>query len=155
MTKRETYEQKTEKLLRPILEELRFDLYDLEFVKEAGSFYLRIFLDKEGGINIDDCETVSRRMSDLLDETDFIAESYILEVSSPGLGRQLKKDRHFERSLGEEVEVKLYQAIQKQKEWNGILKRFDETTIVIETEDGTELALERSNLANVRLAVHF
>lgn len=155
MTKRETYEQKTEKLLLPILEELRFELYDLEFVKEAGTFYLRIFLDKEGGISIDDCEAVSRRMSDLLDETDFIEESYILEVSSPGLGRQLKKDRHFERSLGEEVEIKLYQAIQKQKEWSGILKRFDEKTIVIEEEDGTELALERSNIANVRLAVHF
>lgn len=155
MTKRETYEQKTEKLLLPILEELRFTLYDLEFVKEAGTFYLRIFLDKEGGINIDDCEKVSRRMSDLLDETDFIEESYILEVSSPGLGRQLKKDRHFEQSLGEEVEVKLYQAIHKQKEWSGILKRFDEKTIVLEEEDGTELTLERSNIANVRLAVHF
>ena len=94
MTKREEYEMKTEKLLLPIMEENNFELYDVEFVKEAGNFYLRAFIDKEGGININDCELVSRRLSDLLDEKDFIPDAYILEVSSPGLGRTLKKDKH-------------------------------------------------------------
>ena len=106
MTKRETYEQKTEALLAPLLEEHRFELVDVEFVKEAGTWFLRAYIDKPGGITIDDCELVSRALSDLLDEKDFIEETYILEVSSPGLGRPLKKDRDFERSLGESVEVR-------------------------------------------------
>ena len=121
MTKREEYEMKTEQLLEPILKELQFELYDVEFVKEAGTFYLRAFIDKEDGITINDCETVSRKLSDLLDQKDFIPDSYILEVSSPGLGRQLKKEKHFEKSIGEEVELKLFKAIEKQKEFSGIL----------------------------------
>ena len=100
MTKRETYEQKTEQLLLPIMEEHQFELVDVEFVKEAGNWFLRAYIDKPGGIGVDDCETVSRRLSDLLDEQDFIEESYILEVSSPGLGRPLKKDKDLERSIG-------------------------------------------------------
>ena len=122
MTKREEYEIKTEQLLEPILKEFQFELYDVEFVKEAGTFYLRAFIDKEDGITINDCEMVSRRLSDLLDQKDFIPDSYILEVSSPGLGRQLKKDKHLEKSIGEEVELKLFKAIEKQKEFNGILE---------------------------------
>ena len=103
MTKREEYELKTEQLLLPIMEENNFELYDVEFVKEAGTFYLRAFIDKEGGININDCELVSRRLSDLLDQKEFISDAYILEVSSPGLGRTLKKDKHFAKSIGEEA----------------------------------------------------
>ena len=105
MTKRETYEQKTEALLAPLLEEHRFELVDVEFVKEAGTWFLRAYIDKPGGITIDDCELVSRALSDLLDEKDFIEETYILEVSSPGLGRPLKKDRDFERSLDRKSNV--------------------------------------------------
>ena len=100
MTKREQYEQRTEELLLPILEELSFELVDVEYVKEGGSFYLRAYIDKEGGITVDDCEAVSRRMSDLLDEQDYIEESYIFEVSSPGLGRPLKKEKDYARSMG-------------------------------------------------------
>ena len=155
MTKREEYEMKTEKLLEPILKELEFELYDVEFVKEAGTFYLRAFIDKEGGININDCETVSRRLSDLLDEKDFIPDAYILEVSSPGLGRQLKKDKHFEKSIGEEVEVKLFKAIDKQKEFIGFLDSFDAEKIVIADENENLMEFERSNIAKVNLAVHF
>lgn len=155
MTKREEYELKTEQLLEPIMEEHQFELVDVEFVKEAGTFYLRAYIDKEGGITINDCEVVSRRLSELLDEKDFIPDAYILEVSSPGLGRQLKKDKDFNRSLGEEVEVKLYQAIEKQKEFSGILESFDKDTIVITEEGGKSLTLERSNIAVVKLAVHF
>ena len=155
MAKREEYEQKTEKLLEPILKENNFELYDVEFVKEAGTFYLRAFIDKEGGININDCELVSRRLSDLLDEKDFIPDAYILEVSSPGLGRALKKDKHFEKSIGEEVEVKLFKAIDKQKEFTGYLERFNDEVLVITDEQEKELEFERSNIASVSLVVHF
>lgn len=155
MAKREEYERKTEQLLEPILKENNFELYDVEFVKEAGTFYLRAFIDKEGGININDCELVSRRLSDLLDEKDFIPDAYILEVSSPGLGRALKKDKHFEKSIGAEVEIKLFKAIDKQKEFTGYLERFNDEVIVISDEAENELEFERSNVASVRLAVHF
>lgn len=155
MTKREEYEMKTEQLLLPIMEEYQFELYDVEFVKEAGTFYLRAFIDKEGGININDCEVVSRRLSDLLDQKDFIPDAYILEVSSPGLGRTLKKDKHFEKSIGEEVEIKLFKAIDKQKEFTGYLDSFDEEKIVIADENDNLTEFERSNIAVVKLAVHF
>ncbi len=155
MAKREEYECKTEQLLEPILKENNFELYDVEFVKEAGTFYLRAFIDKEGGININDCELVSRRLSDLLDEKDFIPDAYILEVSSPGLGRTLKKDKHFEKSIGEEVELKLFKAVNKQKEFTGFLESFNEDVIVISDEKENELEFERSNIASVRLVVHF
>ena len=99
MSKREEYEQRTEQLLLPIIEEHHFELVDVEYVKEAGNWYLRAYVDKEGGFTVDDCELVSRRLSDLLDEEDFIPDSYILEISSPGLGRQLKKEKDFARSI--------------------------------------------------------
>ncbi len=155
MAKREEYELKTEQLLKPIVEEHGFEIYDVEFVKEAGTFYLRAFIDKEGGININDCELVSRRLSDLLDEKDFIPDAYILEVSSPGLGRHLKKDKHFEKSIGEEVEIKLFKAIDKQKEFTGFLESFTDEVIIISDEQENEMEFERSNIASVRLVVHF
>jgi len=128
---------------------------DVEFVKEAGSWFLRAYIDKPGGITIDDCETVSRRLSDLLDEKDFIEEAYILEVSSPGLGRPLKKDKDLERSLGESVEVKLFRALDKQKEFSGILKSWDKDTVTLEFEDKAGLKIERANIALIRLAFDF
>ena len=155
MTKREEYELKTEQLLLPVLEENGFELYDIEFVKEAGTFYLRAFIDKEEGITINDCETVSRRLSDLLDQKDFIPDAYILEVSSPGLGRQLKKDKHFEKSIGEEVEIKLFKPVDKQKEFSGFLESYNEEEIVIVDEKENRTTFERSNIASVRLAIHF
>ena len=113
MTRREEYESRTEAFLLPVLAEHNFELWDVEYVKEAGTWYLRAYIDKEGGIAVDDCEVISRILSDWLDQTDFIEDSYILEVSSPGLGRPLKKERDFERSLGEEVEIRLYKALNK------------------------------------------
>ena len=108
MSKREIYEQKTEEILNPIMEELEFELVDVEYVKEAGTWYLRAYIDKEGGIAVDDCEVISRRLSDWLDKEDFIDDSYILEVSSPGLGRPLKKERitkkHWSRSRGKTLQ---------------------------------------------------
>ena len=155
MGKREDYEQRTEKLLMPIIEANNFELVDVEYVKEAGIWYLRAYIDKEGGFTVDDCELVSRRLSDLLDEEDFIPDSYILEVSSPGLGRQLKKEKDFARSIGEEVEVKLYKAINKQKEFTGFLIDYDEEKLVIEFEDESTMEIARADIAMVRLALNF
>lgn len=155
MTKHEEYEHKTELLLEPIIKENDFEIYDVEYVKEGSNYYLRIFIDKENGITIDDCELVSRRMSDLLDKDDFIPDSYILEVSSPGLGRQLKRDKHFEKSIGEEVEVKLYKQLNKKKEYVGLLVAFDQNTITIELEDGSRMEFKRSDIATVRLTFDF
>ena len=154
MTRREEYESRTEAFLLPVLAEHNFELWDVEYVKEAGTWYLRAYIDKEGGIAVDDCEVISRILSDWLDQTDFIEDSYILEVSSPGLGRPLKKERDFERSLGEEVEIRLYKAQNKQKEFTGILKAYDKETVTIETAEG-ELVFERPDLALIRLAFDF
>ena len=133
MTKREEYEQKTEKLLMPIMEANGFELVDVEYVKEAGNWYLRAYIDKPGGITVDDCEVVNRELGDLLDRDDFIDDSYILEVSSPGLGRPLKKERDFIRSKGEEVEIRTYRMVDRQKEFRGVLKAWDKDTVTIET----------------------
>ena len=154
MTKRGTYEQKTEQLLLPIMEEHQFELVDVEFVKEAGNWFLRAYIDKPGGIGVDDCETVSRRLSDLLDEQDFIEESYILEVSSPGLGRPLKKDKDFERNMGKLVEIRTYRPIEKQKEFCGILTAYDSNSVTID-EDGTERVFDKKDTALIRLAIEF
>ena len=113
MSKREVYEQKTEEILQPIVEEHGFELVDVEYVKEGSNWYLRAYIDKPGGITVNDCETVSRKLSDILDEKDYIDDAYILEVSSPGLGRPLKKEKDFKRSLGEEVEIRTYRMIEK------------------------------------------
>lgn len=155
MTKREEYEKKTEELILPILQEYDFELVDVEYVKEAGNWYLRAFIDKEGGITVNDCEMVSRKMSDLLDEKDFISDSYIFEVSSPGLGRQLKKDKDFLRSIGEVVEGKLFRAVDKRKDFEGVLRSFDKETIVIEEKNGQEIELKRENIALIRLHIDF
>ncbi|NLL73132.1 MAG: ribosome maturation factor RimP [Clostridiales bacterium] len=155
MAKHEVYVKKTEKLMEPILAENHFELYDVEYVKEGGNWYLRVFIDKEGGINVDDCELVSRALSDALDRDDFIPDSYILEVSSPGLGRQLKKDKHFAKSIGEEVEIKLYKPIDKQKEWVGILMSYDEDNLSIQLENETDMVIPRKDIAIVRLTIDF
>ena len=154
MTRREEYESRTEAFLLPVLAEHNFELWDVEYVKEAGTWYLRAYIDKEGGIAVDDCEVISRILSDWLDQTDFIEDSYILEVSSPGLGRPLKKERDFERSLGEEVEIRLYKALNKQKEFTGISKAYDKETVTIETAEG-ELVFHRPDIALIRLAFDF
>ena len=154
MAKKEDYVGRVERYLEPIMQENQFELVDVEWVKEAGTWYLRAYVDKEGGISVDDCEVVSRRLSDWLDKEDFISESYILEVSSPGLGRPLKKDKDFARSIGKDVDVKLYRARDKRKDFTGVLKAYDEDTVTIE-EEGKELVFERGEIALIRLAFDF
>lgn len=155
MAKREEYEAKTESFLMPLMEENNFELVDVEYIKEAGNWYLRAYIDKEGGITVDDCEIVSRRLGEWLDEKDFITDSYILEVSSPGLGRPLKKDKDFERSIGKDVDIRLYKALNKQKDFNGTLKSYDKETVTITQEDETELVFGRPEIALIRLAFDF
>ena len=155
MSKRDDYESKATELIMPIIEANHYELVDLEYVKEGSSKYLRAYIDKLGGITVEDCEIVSRAFSDKLDEKDFIDEAYILEVSSPGLGRPFKKDKDFERNIDEEVEMKLYKAVNHKKDYVGLLRAFDKDNITIELEDGTELILERSNLAIIRQTVYF
>lgn len=155
MSKKDDYVAKAEKLVEPLLVQYGFSLYDVEYVKEAGSYYLRIYIDKPGGITIDDCETVSRAYSDLLDEHDFISEPYIMEVSSPGLGRQLKKDRHFQNSMGEEVELKLYKPLDGAKEYTGILTSFTKDTVTIETAPDEKKEFKRADISVIRLTIDF
>ena len=155
MSKREDFEQRTEELLIPILEKYEFELVDVEYVKEAGTWYLRAYSDKPGGIAINDCEVVSRELSDLLDQKDFIDDSYILEVSSPGLGRPLKKERDFARSIGAEVEIRTYRMVEGRKEFTGVLEEYDSESVTVSYEDGTKQNFDRKEIALIRLAFDF
>ena len=155
MVKREEIEARTEELVMSLITKHQFELVDVEFVKEGSNRYLRLYIDKEGGITVNDCEAISRPLSDMLDVEDYIEESYILEVSSPGLGRPLKKDKDFKRHLGDEVEIRLFRPMDRKKEWEGILTAYDDHTVTIETEDGEEKVFERAGLALIRLAIHF
>lgn len=155
MQKKEDIEKRTEELIMPIIEQNNFELVDLEYVKEAGTYYLRAYIDKPGGISIDDCEIVSRALSDKLDEFDYIDEAYILEVSSPGLGRPLKKDKDFARSIGQQVDIKLYRPIDKQKDFTGELKEYDADSVTIAIDDETTMDFQRKDIALIRLAFDF
>ena len=155
MSKRETYETRTEELITPILDRMNFELVDVEYVKEGSTWYLRAYIDKEGGITVNDCEAVAREMNEILDREDFVEDSYVFEVSSPGLGRPLKKEKDYIRSMGKEVEIRTYRAINREKEFYGILSAYDENTVTIKTEDGTEMTFEKSDIALIRLAFDF
>ena len=161
MSKRDTYEAKFEQILLPITEKIGVQIYDVEYVKEGTDWYLRAYIDKEGGVTIDDCEKVSREVSEVMDQEDFIEDAYILEVSSPGLGRTLKKDKHLEKSIGQKVEIKTYKPIEKQKEFSGVLEKFDSESITISLEDtekqdnGKKMTFARGDVALLRLAFDF
>lgn len=154
MSKKDDYEKKAEELIIPLIKKNNFELVDTEYVREGGNYYLRYYIDKENGINVDDCELISRAVSDLLDKEDFIEDSYILEVSSPGLLRPLKKPRDFERSIGRQVEIKLYQAMDKKKDFEGTLTGFTDSSVTI-SADGEEITFDREKIALIRLAFDF
>ena len=156
MSKHTDYKQKTEELLRPITEEYGVEIYDIEYVKEGADYYLRAYIDKEDGVNIGDCENVSRALSDALDAADFIPDAYILEVSSPGLGRKLTKDRHLDRSIGDEVDIRFYKPPDgfKTKELSGVLEGYDPEHIIV-TIDGEQREFERKSISQIRLAFDF
>lgn len=149
MTKKEI-ETKTEELLGPIATAEGVSIYDVEYVKEGSDMYLRAYIDKEGGVTIDDCENVSRALNVRLDEEDYIDDAYILEVSSPGLTRKLTKPRHFLQSMGAEVEIGTYKPIDGSKEFEGVLKGYEDGLITIDA-DGNSLNFREEDVSQIRL----
>lgn len=145
-------EKKAEELLLPITDAHSFELVDVEYVKEGGNWYLRGYIDKPGGITVDDCELVSREFEELLDREDFIQESYVLEVSSPGLGRPLKKEKDYVRNQGKDVEVHLFRSFEHEKNWEGSLEKWDEASVTIRTEDEREVTFPKTEIALIREA---
>lgn len=159
-------EEKIEQLLKITIENLGYELYDIIYEKEAQDYYLRVFIDTPNGISLNDCEKVNDIINPILDEANYIKEQYFLEVSSPGVERRLRKNKHLEKSIGDEVEIKLYSPIQLEKEQNmqnnkkqnknttknicGVLKSFNQETITIETEINT-LQIERKNISNIKI----
>ena len=155
MAKANNTEAKVLPLLEPIVEANSLELVDLEFVKEGVNWYLRVYIDKEGGVNIDDCELVSRALEAKLDEKDPIEQAYILEVSSPGIDRPLKKEADFVKYQGEIIDVKLYKAMNGSKQYQGKLLGLENGVLSIEEENGNVVTFEHKDTASVRLAVIF
>ena len=141
-------------LAAPLVEAAGCSLWDVEYVREAGQWFLRVYIDKEGGVSIDDCEAVSRPLSDALDEADPIEGSYVLEVSSAGADRPLKKPEHFAAFLGTEVEVRLYRAVDGRKDHVGVLSGYENGDVTIETADGPKTFVKK-DVAQTRLYVRF
>lgn len=152
MGRSESYEAKTEQLIQPLIDANNFELVDVEFVKEGSDWYLRVYIDKDGGITVDDCELISRAFNEILDREDYISEQYIFEVSSPGLMRPLKKEKDYKRSVGKLIDIKLYKPFDKCKEFTGVLDSYDKDTVTIKMDDDTQKTFDRSNLAMIRLA---
>ena len=153
MSKADIYEAKTESLILPILERMNFELVDVEYVKEGSVWYLRAYIDKEGGITVSDCEAVAREMKEILDREDFIPDSYTFEVSSPGLGRSLKKEKDYIRNMGKDVEIRTYRAFDRCKEFVGTLKAYDKDSVTITDENGSDRTFLRADIALIRQAV--
>ena len=139
-------EERVEELIKDKIENIGYILYDVEYAKEGPNYYLRIFIDNEKGIDLDDCEKVSNEIKEKLDEADYIKEQYFLEVSSPGVERILRKDRHLEQNIGKQVEAKLFKKDENgSKHYIGELKKFNEETITID-----EIKIERKNIAQLK-----
>jgi len=144
-------EPKLRAMTLPVVESCGVSLYDLMLVKEGARWYFRIFIDKEEGVTIEDCERVSRAMSDRLDEADPIPQQYLLEVSSPGLDRLLRLPEHFKNAIGEAVEVHLFSPVEKQKHWEGVLEETTESTITLAFEDAPSMVFEKEKISSVRV----
>lgn len=141
-------EEKVNNLLQDTVNSLGYSIYDVEYVKVSKDFYLRIYIDKETGIDLNDCEKVSNAISDMLDEADLIKEQYFLEVSSPGIERILRKDKHLSENIGKVIEVKLFKPIEKQKQYVGELIEFDAEKVSIKAED--IISIDRKNIAQIK-----
>ena len=143
-------EEKVEKLVEPIIEKIGYELYDVEYAKEGKNYFLRIFIDNKKGIDLNDCEKVNDAITDILDEENYIKEQYFLEVSSPGIERVLRKDKHLEQNIGEQINIKLFKKDENgKKEYLGKLKEFDDLKIVIE-QDENEIQIERKNISQIK-----
>lgn len=143
-------EERVESLIKSKVENLGYELYDVQYAKEGKDYFLRVFIDKQEGIDLSDCEKISNEINPLLDEADYIKEMYFLEVSSPGVERILRKEKHFEKAKGKEVEIKLFKPIEKQKEFVGILKKWDENMVNLQIEEN-EIEIERKNISLMKL----
>lgn len=141
-------EEKVENLVKDNVQKLGYNLYDVEYVKEGKEFYLRIYIDKPTGITLEDCELVSNNVNELLDEANYIKEQYFLEVSSPGIERILKKDKHLKENIGKKVQIKLFKPFNGQKQYEGILKDFNENAVTIENLQN--LKIERQNISQIK-----
>lgn len=142
-------EEKVEQLVKDPIEKLGYSLYDVEYVKEGPEYYLRIYIDKESGIDLNDCEKVSNEINEILDKADYIKEQYYLEVSSPGIERRLRKDKHLEQNISKNVEIKLFKKDNNgKKEYTGKLKAFNQEEIIIETDK--EITIEKKNIAQIK-----
>ena len=140
-------EKKVENLLKEKIENLGYDLYDVEYAKEGKNYFLRIYIDKPEGIDLNDCEKVNNEISDILDEANYIKDQYFLEVSSPGIERVLRKDKHLEQNKGKEIAIKLFRKDEKgNKEYQGILKDFNDETIILEDD----ITIERKQIAQIK-----
>lgn len=155
MSKRETYEKKTEELITPLIDAEGFELVDVEYVKEGADWYLRVYIDKDGGITANDCEKISRAFNEILDREDYIDDAYIFEVSSPGLLRPLKKDKDYQRNLGKLLEVKLFAPLNGVKEFEAELKSYDKESATLVMDDDTEVTVKRSEISLIRPAIEF
>ena len=145
-------EDRVEKLVLPKIEELGYTLYDIQYAKEGKNYFLRIFIDKENGIDLNDCEKVSDGLNELLDEADYIKEQYFLEISSPGIERVLRKDKHLQDSIGKEIEINLFKPQDTKKEFIGILDGYNEDVITIkQIEDGAKISINRKNISLMKL----
>lgn len=142
-------EEKVESLLKEKIENIGYELYDVEYAKEGPNYFLRIYIDKPNGIDLEDCEKVNNEIMDELDNADYIKEQYFLEVSSPGVERILRKDKHLEKNLENEIHVKLFKKDENnKKEYQGILKAFDEQTITVESEN--IIIIQRKNISQIK-----
>lgn len=143
-------EEKVTKLVEPIIENLGYELYDVEYAKEGKNYFLRIFIDNEKGIDLNDCEKVNDVVNDILDKENYIKEQYFLEISSPGIERVLRKDKHLEKNIGTQINVKLFKKDENgKKEYFGTLKEFNQNEITIETEE-QEIKIERKNISQIK-----
>lgn len=153
--KRNDVESLTLRITEPIVDELNMEIVDIEYIKEGPHMYLRIYIDKDGGVNLDDCQKVSEQVSEILDEKDPIQDNYFLEVSSPGIDRPLKNDKDLKRSIGKDVEISLYKAVDGKKKLTGQLLNYDDENIYIKNEDSIESTIERNVISKINLAVNF
>lgn len=143
-------EKKTKELLEKIIVDLGYELYDIEYVKEGKEYHLCIYIDKPGeGISINDCEKVNDAITDLLDKADFIKEQYFLEVSSTGLEKNLRKDEHFQKQIGNKIEIKLFSKINNQNIYEGILKEFNNEYLIMEVENA-EIKIDRNKISTAK-----
>ena len=142
-------EEKVENLIKSKIDEIGYELYDVKYEKEGKNYFLRIFIDKEDGIDLNDCEKVNNAIMELLDEADYIKEQYFLEVSSPGIERIIRKDKHLEKEIGKQIEIKLFKKDERnQKEYQGVLIKYDKETITIDAEE--EISINRKDIAQIK-----